>query len=325
MADAAPAPVTTAPALPDELDAPALPDELLFCIFRRLNISVIRRLCLVKNRGLYASVQKFMGTTIYAAWLARSMLSYCSRTIQIVHNGVYFYSVEYCDCKFSAQAAEDYIAIALTGRPAGSLAGWAKADYLRLLYPGATQLPHWPHALHALEWCARHERDILGTDGGPRREILALLRPDVIARLESLAENFASQNEEFKILVQMALRHVGGRECGPIDLYIDSIMSSTANSNDCGVFANVVVLAIAAVERRRGACDSLFREVMQNELSKLLHNCRETYRNKFSESDKAWLALAGFVELRNMHRLLNTYECDTPRPVNVFEHFQNGL
>ena len=87
----------------------------------------------------------------------------------------------------AARAYAQQMAAALAGRPPGAPPAWDRAECLRLLYPVALGLPDCPEAPYALEWCARHEHEIIGGDvSGPRHELLALLSADALGRLAAL-------------------------------------------------------------------------------------------------------------------------------------------
>jgi hypothetical protein len=291
-----------------------LPDELITYIFQWLDPRTIKWLGLMCRR-LYELAQRFIRTAAYTAMLARSMLTHCAKCMIEVNHDRHC-RPDRCLCRIDAitQRTESQLIVGLTGHKGLSFAGWVRVDYLRLLYPGATQLYDWPLASHALEWCARHERDILGTGGEPRHEILAVFHRDVFARLLDLSRNFAAQNEMFKQTVQSVLM----RDVKFTDEWYVSVRRevflAAAGSDDCVAFAIVVVMAVTSAALCGGAHDSLFKQSVMCELSKLPPVYDESFRNKFSETDNAWLALAGFVESRNVRHLINNFKCEKCLP-----------
>jgi hypothetical protein len=300
--------------LPGELDAPYLPDELLFYIFGMLHPIDIKRLCLVMNHKFNEIVHRYMSTRRYAAWLARSMLTYCVASIISKH-------LKYrCRCGGALDAAlgvERHIVATLTGRAdlpfAGfkgradlPLAGWKRVDYLRLLYPGATQLPYWPLATHALEWCARHERDILGVGGGPRREILALLRRNAILELGKLAGPMSGNDNVFRYRAVVLVGATSLMPNATVEGCIRAVVHESVRVDGCGVLAIAMAAAVYTYRRCRRSSVGYAR-VMHEELFKVQDSI---WHLTLPASSEDWLDLAGYSEKRGLSELLSFYESD---------------
>jgi hypothetical protein len=190
-------------------------------------------------RRFYALAQHYMSTTPYAALLARSMLMHCTVNVsELRHRRGCCRGYCWCRYDFAAltQAVERRVVAALTGRARPTLDGWEKVDYFRILYPGAAQLPRWPLATHALEWCARHERDILWMDEGPRREILALLYPDATSSLRDLAEVSGDSKFGYRAMALMKVAavngHVGGQRTWRLSELLDSYAHDPHGAHD---------------------------------------------------------------------------------------------
>jgi hypothetical protein len=265
-----------------------LPDELIALIIEWMNPHTLRRFGLTCRR-FYGLVQYYMGTTRYPAWLARSMLLHCSRRY-------------YCRRYGPTAEVKNCVAEALTGRPATSFADWGMAEYLRLLYPGALGLPDWWYALYALEWCARHERDILGAGGGPRHEILALLYPNSIERLVMMTKRFTPPLPcKFGKAIKRMMRAVNN---GPTVIVGECSSDAELLLVEAGhkIFASVIAAAAFACYRERTS--TLCNSYMKNLQKELYNMPGEHFGREALSEEERWFVLAGYTRQRRLRHLL---------------------
>jgi hypothetical protein len=200
----------------------------------------------------------------------------------------------------AARAYAQHMAAALAGRPLGAPPAWDKAEYLRLLYPVALCLPDWPCAPYALEWCARHEHEIVGGGvSGPRHELLALLSADALGRLATLVLG------------------------GAADVDVDGSVAAT-DANDSKEMHKKVLRVMMAAAARRGhrvpmvaaaaatiACSGAASSAVEERLTGLRVAACALRGCKLSEADRHWLDLTGVSgnPKRSPRVMLSAFDC----------------
>ena len=194
-------------------------------------------------------------------------------------------------CLAHAVVYAQHVAAALAGRPPWAPLSWEKAECLRLFYPVALGLPDWPSAPYALEWCARHERDIIGGGvSGARHELLALLSPDALRRLAALVPGGAAAGADSTTVHKNILRLV------------------RAAAFNHGGRRVPFVAAVAATAACSGAVPSTVEDRMTGlrVAACALHGCC-----LLSDGDRRWLDLTGCNgnPKRSPKVLLSIFDC----------------
>jgi hypothetical protein len=166
----------------------ALPTEIVGMILAWVGPRSLKRFgatCLA-----YSQLTEWcLSTPEYGKSLVRSARYCLKKRLLLEHhacNGGYNSELDASSEKFAG-----LVAMMLSTSGCRDSATWAPSHVLHFLYPMATIAYYdWPLAPYALEWCALFERKILakGNNHTPRREILALLYDDAIARLALIAK-----------------------------------------------------------------------------------------------------------------------------------------
>lgn len=225
-----------------------------------------------------------------------------------------------------AETYAQHVAATLAGCPVKPLADWKKVECLRLLYPVATGLPYWPFAPYALEWCARHERDLLGVSKlGPRHELLALLSPDALERLAVMAAEIEWGPGKTYAVTAAAACSTVTPETLTVVRDVVNCLAASAISSACrcrgpgGRVTFAVAMMAATTTRLSGWSPDMdgprARPLMKDRLSGLRAAAGALRESKLPEEDRAWLDLAGLGE-RSPGKLLNEFDCRSgePRP-----------
>ena len=270
-------------------------------------------------------------TTFYASSLVRYTLERFATILVETHSRCTEGAPEVLRAK--AESYAQHVAATLAGCPAKPLSDWKKAECLRLLYPAATGLPDWPFAPYALEWCARHERDVLGVSKlGPRHELLALLSADAIGRLAALAqESEWSVGKTYAVTAAAACSTVVP-ETLTVTREVVERLALAAISSACrcrgpgGRVAFTIATMAATTTRLAGwtpdntynTYSSRGRPPMKDRLAGLRTAASTLRESKLPEEDRAWLELTGLGEdsKRTPKKLLSEFDCRSgePRP-----------
>lgn len=228
-----------------------------------------------------------------------------------------------------AETYAQHVAATLAGCPVKPLADWKKVECLRLLYPVATGLPDWPFAPYALEWCARHERDLLGVSKlGPRHELLALLSPDALERLAVMAAEIEwGPGKTYAVTVAAACSTVTPETLTVVREVVNCLAASAISSAcRCRGPGGRVTFAVAMMATTTARLSGWSpdtdgpraRPLMKDRLSGLRAAAGALRESKLPEEDRAWLDLAGLGEdnKRSPKKLLNEFDCQSgePRP-----------
>ena len=203
----------------------------------------------------------------------------------------------------AARAYAQHMAAALAGRPPGAPPAWDRAECLRLLYPVALGLPDWPCAPYALEWCARHEHEIIGGDvTGPRHELLALLSADALGRLATLVMGAGTDATDAD--VDGGVNAAGANDSKEMHKKVLRIMMAAAARR--GHRAPMVAAAAAAI-----ACSGAASSAVEERLTGLRVAACALRGCKLSEADRHWLDLIGVSgnPKRSPRVMLSAFDC----------------
>ena len=270
-------------AKPANMGLLGISDELFISIFEWVGPRTVKRFGQT-SRGCRAIVREYERTAIYASTLVRRVLA---RFAAIIESATLRASVvkkeDLVRLTAAAEVHARHVAATLAGCPAAKpISAWNRLECLQLLYPVATGLPDSSFAPYALEWCARHERDILGKGAlGPRHDLEALLSADALWRLAAMR---------------------GVPERAVVRLVVDHL-AETARVSSCrcheaaGQVAETVIMMAAVSACMAGwASDPPLPPsppLMMDRLSALGKAAAIFCPSKLLSEDRAWLKLAG--------------------------------
>lgn len=175
-----------------------------------------------------------------------------------------------------------HVATILAGCPERPISSWEGVNYLRFLYRVALNLTDWSFAPYALEWCARHERDILGVSKmGPRPEILALLSNNAVGQLAAM-----THVSEKTLILQTH------------DIFTSSVFSLACRCHEAGGRVTFRIASIAATTaylliRRHPNMPAPTRTMMDIRLSAVCTAAHTFCESRLRKEDLAWLQLTG--------------------------------
>ena len=292
-----PPPADALAAKPANMDLLGLSDELVMKIFEWVGPRTVKRFGQT-SRWCRAIVREYEVTAIYASTLVHRVLAqFTNIIVSTTTRESVVKKDDFARLTAAAEVHARHVAATLAGCPAAKpLSAWNRIECLQLLYPAATGLPDSTFAPYALEWCARHERDILGKGAlGGRRDLEALLSADALWRLAAMR---------------------GVSERAVVRLVIDNLtVAARTSSCRCHEAAGQVaetVIMMAAVSACMTGWDSdpPLPPLMKDRLSALGKAATIFCPSKLLSEDRAWLKLAGLGKesgARSPHKLLGEF------------------
>lgn len=292
-----PPPADALAAKPANMDLLGLSDELVMKIFEWVGPRTVKRFGQT-SRWCRAIVREYEVTAIYASTLVHRVLArFTNIIVSTTTREIVVKKDDFARLTAAAEVHARHVAATLAGCPAAKpLSAWNRIECLQLLYPAATGLPDSTFAPYALEWCARHERDILGKGAlGGRRDLEALLSADALWRLAAMR---------------------GVSERAVVRLVIDNL-TVAARTSSCrcheaaGQVAEMVIMMAAVSACITGwDSDPPLPPLMKDRLSALGKVATIFCPSKLLSEDRAWLKLAGLGKesgARSPHKLLGEF------------------
>jgi hypothetical protein len=271
-----------------------LPRDLILKIFEMvppLNIKRFGRTCL----GYHRLVQDYENSPAYTSVLICNALDHFAAVLVMTHARCNRGDIPLL--KANAEAYSLQVAAVLASCPAKPISDWSMTHRLWFLYPAAS-MTDWSDAPFALEWCARHERNILGIKPpAPRHELLALLRDNASDQLMVLEEREVARNLEIRNSLGFAPQ-VRRRQ----NLCVTFMIAVRAASNIC---------SSEWYPNSYGLYGPRTRPSIKVKLSQLRAVANSLCEQSLPAEDQAWLYLAGLGKnnKRSPKKLLSEFDC----------------
>jgi hypothetical protein len=271
-----------------------LPPDLILKLFEwvpHLNIKRFGRTSL----GYHKLVQDYENSPAYTSLLICNALDHFAAVLVMTHARCNKGDITLL--KANAEAYSLQVAAVLASCPAKPISDWSMVHRLWFLYPAAS-MADWLDAPYALEWCARHERTILGIKPpAPRHELLALLHNNASDQLMVL--------EEKEVARSLAIRNSLGfapQVQRTQNLCVTFLIAVRAASNICSSEWHPNSYEL---------CGPRIRPSIKIKLSQLRAVANSLCEQVLPLEDQAWLYLAGLGKnnKRAPKKLLSEFDC----------------